>query len=109
MSSNNTQNITAQEDGFIADLESSIPGIMEKALIPGLSIAVIQDGKLYWENGFGVKNYQTQDPVITETVYEAASLSKPVFSYAVMKVIEKGELDLDKPLIEYVSDEHIVG
>ena len=107
MSSNNTQNITAQEDGFIADLESSIPGIMEKALIPGLSIAVIQDGKLYWENGFGVKNYQTQDPITNETVFEAASLSKPVFSYAVMKMLEKGVLDLDKPLIEYVSDDYI--
>jgi CubicO group peptidase (beta-lactamase class C family) len=107
MNSNNTQNIIAKKDGFSADLEISIPGIMEKALIPGLSIAVIQDGKLFWENGFGVKNCQTQDSVDNETVYEAASLSKPVFSYAVMKMIEKDELDLDKPLIEYVSDKYI--
>lgn len=107
MTLNNSKNIMAHNDKFIAGLESSIPGIMDKALIPGLSMAVIQDGKLYWENGFGVKNYEIQDPVDNETVYEAASLSKPVFSYAVMKLIENGELDLDKPLTEYVSDEYI--
>lgn len=42
-----------------------------------------------------------------ETIFEAASLSKPVFSYAVMKLVEKGKLDLDKPLIKYISKEYL--
>jgi len=91
----------------IKTLESEIPVIMDKALIPGLSIAVIREGKLFWEKAFGVENIETNDPVTAETIFEAASLSKPVFAYAVMKMAERGELDIDKPLVEYVSDQFI--
>lgn len=100
-------NINTDKEKVIVNLERTIPHIMEKALIPGLSIAVIRDGKLFWGNSFGVKNINTQDSVTAETVFEAASQSKPVFSYAVMKMVERGELEIDKPLVEYASDEYI--
>lgn len=95
------------KDTLIANLEKNIPQIMEKAMIPGLSIAVIRNGEILWTKGFGVKNVETKEPVTDETIYEAASFSKPVYAYAVMKLLERGELDLDKPLIEYVSDDFI--
>ena len=98
---------TIEKDTLIAHLEKNIPQIMVKALIPGLSIAVIRDGGLLWTKGFGVRNIETKEPVTDETVYEAASFSKPVYAYAAMKLVERGELDLDKPLIEYVSDDYI--
>jgi CubicO group peptidase (beta-lactamase class C family) len=98
---------TVEKDTLIAHLERNIPQIMEKAMIPGLSIAVIRDGGLLWTKGFGVRNIETKEPVTDETVYEAASFSKPVYAYAAMKLVERGELDLDKPLIEYVSDDYI--
>lgn len=90
----------------IAILESEIPILMHKALIPGLSIALIRDGELLWENSYGVKNMNTKEDVTAETVFEAASLSKPVFAYAVMKLVERGIIDLDAPLLEYVSEEY---
>ncbi len=80
---------------------------MKKAMIPGLSIAVIRDGSILWNKGFGVKNRESKEPVTNETVFEAASFSKPVYAYAVLKLVERGELDLDKPLVEYVTDEYI--
>lgn len=95
------------KDSLIAQIETTIPEIMEEAMIPGLSIAVIRDGQILWKKGFGVKNIETKEPVTDETVYEAASFSKPVFAYAVLKLLERGELELEKPLIEYVSDEYI--
>ena len=98
---------TVKKDTLISQLESDLPKIMEKAMIPGLSIAVVRDSELLWTKGFGVKNSETNEPVTDETVYEAASFSKPVYSYAVLKLVERGELELDKPLIEYVSDEYI--
>ncbi|UCE07251.1 MAG: class A beta-lactamase-related serine hydrolase [bacterium] len=98
---------TVEKDTLVSQLESNIPKIMEKAMIPGLSIAVIRDGELLWTKGFGVKNSETNEPVTDETVYEAASFSKPVYSYAVLKLVERGELELDKPLIEYVTDEYL--
>jgi CubicO group peptidase (beta-lactamase class C family) len=95
------------ETELIAALEDSLPHLMERSLIPGLSIAVIRDGEILWSGAFGTKNVVTMKPVTDTTVFEAASLSKPVFSYAVLRLVERGELNLDKPLIEYVSDQYI--
>ncbi len=95
------------ESALISQLENSVPSIMEKAMIPGLSIAVIRNGSLLWTKGFGVKSRETGSPVTGKTIFEAASFSKPVFAYAVMRLVERGVLDLDKPLMEYVSDEFI--
>jgi len=92
---------------LIADLEKTIPELMKAANIPGLSIAVIRDGKLFWTHGFGVKNSQTGEPVTEDTIFEAASLTKPFFAYAAMKMVESGELDLDRPLIDYIPREKI--
>jgi CubicO group peptidase (beta-lactamase class C family) len=96
-----------EKDILIKTLEDSIPKIMENVLIPGLSIAVIRDGEILWTGTFGVKSVETKEPVTDSTIFEAASLSKPVFSYAVMKLVERGQLDMDKPLIEYTSDKYI--
>jgi CubicO group peptidase (beta-lactamase class C family) len=95
---------TVPEAVLIAQLETEIPYIMEKAMIPGLSIAVVRDGRIIWSRGFGVRSAETQEAVTDETIYEACSLSKPVFAYEVMKLVETGRLDLDKPLIEYAGD-----
>ncbi len=95
------------EKALIADLEKIIPELMKAADIPGLSIAVIRDGKLLWTRGFGVKNSKTGEPVTTDTIFEAASLTKPFFAYAAMKLVESGELDLDRPLLEYIPRERI--
>jgi CubicO group peptidase (beta-lactamase class C family) len=85
-------------------LEKQIPELMEQAVVPGFSIALIADAKLVWRRGFGVKNSVSKEPVDNDTVFEAASTSKPVFAYAVTKLCEKGVLDLDTPLTHYTPD-----
>ena len=92
----------ASPQEVIARLDKSIPDLMAKARIPGLSIALIWDGAIVWQKGYGVKNAKTGDPVDQNTIFEAASLTKPFFAYLAMKMVESGELDLDKPLHEYV-------
>jgi CubicO group peptidase (beta-lactamase class C family) len=82
-------------------LDKEIPRLMEAADVPGLSIAVVRDGQIFWEKAFGVKNRQTNEPVDENTMFEAASLTKTVTAYAAMRLLEKGELDLDTPLHEY--------
>ena len=86
---------------LISDLEKQIPKLMAEHLVPGLSIAVIKDGKLLWRRGFGFKDSASKEPVDNDTVFEAASMSKPVFAYAVMKLCEKGVINLDTPLTKY--------
>lgn len=94
---------------LIADLDSLIPGLMKEAVVPGLSIALIQDGKLLWRRGFGVKDASSKKPVDNDTVFEAASVSKTVFGYAVMKLCEKGVIGLDTPLTRYLPRQFLEG
>jgi len=101
-------NTEAEKEKLIAHLERVIPELMKKAEIPGMSIAVIKDGEIIWSDGFGIKSVKTGEVVTKETIFEAASLTKPFFAYAAMKLVEGGELDLDKPLVEYVSEDYLV-
>jgi CubicO group peptidase (beta-lactamase class C family) len=77
---------------------------MKTARVPGLSTALVKDGALLWRRAFGVKDIRTNAPVDTDAVFEAASTTKPVFAYAVMKLCERGVFDLDVPLTKYTSD-----
>jgi CubicO group peptidase (beta-lactamase class C family) len=95
------------KEKLVAELERTIPDLMKKASIPGLTIALVRDGKLLWAKGFGVKSTKTNEPVTEDTIFEAASLTKPFFAYAAMKMVESGELSLDRPLIEYVPRDYL--
>ncbi|MCZ6755376.1 MAG: serine hydrolase [Gemmatimonadetes bacterium] len=69
--------------------------------VPGLQLTIIEGGALGWTRGYGVRNSDTMEPVDGETVFEAASLSKPVFAYVVLQLVDAGVVDLDRPLVEY--------
>lgn len=94
---------------LLADVEKLIPPLMRKFKVPGLSAAIIRDGKLIWNKAFGVKDNASKEPVDIETVFEAASVSKTVFAYAVMKLCEKGTLALDEPLTRYLPRPFLEG
>lgn len=98
----------ASTEKMIKHLKANIPRLMDQALIPGLSLAVIHEGDIIWQAAFGVKNSQTREPVTMSTVFEAASLSKPVFTYGVMKLVQEKILDLDKPLLQYLPREELI-
>lgn len=70
--------------------------------IPGVSFAVIKDGKLAYHKTYGVTNSMTGDKVNDQTLFEAASITKPVFAFAVEHLADRGVIDLDKPLYEYL-------
>jgi CubicO group peptidase (beta-lactamase class C family) len=74
---------------------------MAAAIVPGLSIAVVKDGTLLWRRGFGVKDTASKEAVDTDTVFEAQSMSKPVFAYAVMQLCDRGAMNLDAPLTKH--------
>ncbi len=88
-------------------LDAIIPALMQEAEVPGLSIAVIRGGEVAYVAGFGVRSTVTDPPVDAGTVFEAASLSKPVFAYAVLQIVDAGLLDLDRPLAEYLPYDDI--
>jgi CubicO group peptidase (beta-lactamase class C family)/Tfp pilus assembly protein PilF len=96
-----------KKDAIPEGLKEEISKLMDQALIPGLSIAVIRNGDIHWQAAFGKKSSTTGEPVKADTVFEAASLSKPVFAYGVMKLVESKQLDLDMPLVNYVSRDYL--
>jgi CubicO group peptidase (beta-lactamase class C family) len=92
---------------LVDSFEEGIPELMEEATVPGLTITLIQKGSIVWSQAFGVRDWATQEPVTRDTLFEAASLSKPLFAYASLKLCEKGVLDLDTPLVEYMPDDYL--
>lgn len=87
-----------------AELESFVPPMMEREKVPGISVALIREARVAWTKGFGVKSLGDPKPVDADTIFEMASLTKPVFAYALMKLVETGKLDLDKPLSAYLPN-----
>jgi CubicO group peptidase (beta-lactamase class C family) len=64
--------------------------------VPGLSVAVIKDFKVDWARAYGVKDLETKEPVTTETLFQAGSISKSVNAMVVMKKVEEGKISLDE-------------
>lgn len=66
--------------------------------VPGLSVAVIKDFKVDWARAYGVKDIETNEPVTTETLFQAGSISKSVNAMVAMKKVEQGKISLDEPI-----------
>lgn len=99
----------AKQAEIVARLEALIPRLLSDGDVPGLSIALVRDGKVAWHRGFGLANASTKDPVTDDSVFEAASLSKPVFAYAVLKLVDAGTMNLDTPLVKYMPGPYDAG
>jgi CubicO group peptidase (beta-lactamase class C family) len=88
-------------------LNEQIPAVLKAGRVPGLSIALIEDCQVTWERGFGVRSAEIGSPVTTETVFEAASLTKPLFAYLALLAVDSRLLELDVPLVTYLDRETI--
>jgi CubicO group peptidase (beta-lactamase class C family) len=82
---------------FLADL----PLLMEVASLPGLAMATVENGTVVWTQAMGVMNVETRTPLREDSVFEAASMSKPVFAYVVLRLADEKLIDLDRPLVQY--------
>lgn len=77
----------------------------DAAKVPGLAVAVACEGKIVWSEGFGYAEMETKRPVSPATTrFRIASVSKPLTAAGLMRLVERGELDLDAPVQRYVPD-----
>ena len=74
----------------------SIEERMKQWKVPGLSLAVVKDFKIDWARGYGVKDIETKEPVTTETLFQAGSISKPVAAMVALKRVQDGKIALDE-------------
>ena len=94
------------EDGLITPIQFnglltetySLQERMEKYHVPGVSIALIENGKIAWSKSWGSCTADCLQAVNTETLFQAASMSKPIAAVAALRMVDQGELALDKPI-----------
>jgi CubicO group peptidase (beta-lactamase class C family) len=77
---------------------------MEFYNVPGVSIAVVEKGKIKWAKGYGYANTETGKKVDSNTLFQAGSISKPVAALAALKLFENGSLELDKDVNLYLKN-----
>jgi CubicO group peptidase (beta-lactamase class C family) len=111
ISGNGLPVVKAQQPGFfitngrsinISSFNAEVKKVMKEVGVPGLSLAVIDNGQIAFYNAYGVKQLGTGEKVNGETIFEAASLSKPFLLYVIYKLVDDGKLDLDKPMYQYL-------
>lgn len=91
---------TGEVDDFIQEK-------MKHYKIPGLSIAIINNGQVVYNRAFGVGNTAQGKAIDSNAIFEAASLSKPIFAFAFAKLVDQGKIALDTPLYKYLEYDDI--
>ena len=76
---------------------------MEHYNVPGISIAVVENGKIKWAKGYGFANTKDSTKVDTETMFQAGSISKPLAALSALKLVESGSVELDKDVNQYLK------
>jgi len=87
-------------------MKTTLENVMDSANIPALSIAIIEKNRVT-DYSLGVTNVESKELIDNNTIFEAASLTKPITSYCAMRFVEEGKLDLDTPLYKYLEYEPI--
>ena len=117
--------VAAQEADSVAELQAAIEGVqtpnraglgvltlaevMARLGVPGISVAVIRDFEVHWAKGYGIADVESGAPVDVETLFQAASISKPVTATAVMVAVEEGRLSLDDDINGVLSSWRLPG
>lgn len=98
--------IPAADDPF-EKVRTYIKRVMIERQVPSVSVAVARDGKIIWEESFGWADRENRIPATPHTVYSLASISKPFTATGIMILKERGLLDLDRPVNDYLGEAKI--
>ena len=81
----------------------TIEQMMTRFRIPGVSVAVFKDFEIHWAKGYGVADVESKAAVDERTMFQAASISKPVTAMAVMRAVQDGTLSLDADINTFLE------
>jgi len=85
------------------DITPIILRLMDKYQVPGLSLAVIKDSSIDWVRSYGVLQSKTQQVVQSDSLFQAASMSKPIAALAALRLVNDGKIDLDSDINRYLK------
>ena len=86
-------------------IEKNIPLYMEKARMPGFSIAVVDDGETIYAEGFGLRDTKKNLPATPDTLYGIGSITKSFVAIGIMQLVEAGKINLDDPVSKHIPFE----
>jgi CubicO group peptidase (beta-lactamase class C family) len=84
-----------------AQIEAAVSKFMASTHVPGVSVAVVENGEYEWAAGFGLADVENNAPATEHTLFRLASISKPLTATAAMQLWERGQFDLDAPVQKY--------
>jgi len=91
-----------QIDRALGQLDVLAAEIMRRSGIPGMAVAVVRDGRTVYAKGFGIRKAGTREPVDADTVFQIASLSKPITATVVARQIQAGTVAWDTPVAKHL-------
>ena len=89
------------DDATVEAVERMLTEKMAEERIPGLSFALVVEGRLVWSGGYGMADLENYVPATATTAYRTASIGKTLTATAVMQLAERGRIDLDAPVQRY--------
>ncbi len=107
-----TNEISTIENGLLSAIQVKGDSIIQFNIlermklhkVPGVSIAVVEDGKLKWAKGYGIANTNNGNKVDINTIFQAGSISKPLAALSALKLVEEGKINLDEDVNTYLRD-----
>lgn len=90
-------------DEFEAHMDERIPTMMKLYGIPGCNIALVKDGEIAWTEGYGYADMASGRALTTDTPMSVQSITKPVTAWGIMRLVEKGLVDLNAPVLQYLK------
>ena len=92
---------------FAKDLDSKVPRLLQELSLPGIAIALIDGRQVQAIRCYGFANKERREPITADHKFRLASISKPVTCWGVMALVERGLLDLDAPVDNYLTRWHL--
>jgi CubicO group peptidase (beta-lactamase class C family) len=96
-----------QSKAIVDKLDELVPQLLKENDVPGAAVALVRDGEVAWSAGYGLADRERGVPVTADTVFQVASISKPVTAWGVMRLVESGQLELDAPVEQYLTRWHL--
>ncbi|MBL8267497.1 serine hydrolase domain-containing protein [Steroidobacter sp.] len=103
--------LVVAQQGRAADSFDDVRAAIRKEIdggVASVAVAVAQNGKIVWEQGFGIANKETGRQADPSTMYVLASVSKPITSTGMMRLVDGGRMQLDAPINDYLGDAKLV-
>ncbi|MED4753715.1 serine hydrolase domain-containing protein [Brevibacillus choshinensis] len=84
------------------EFEAFVERFMDREKVPGLAIAISQEGEVIYQKGFGMRDLETKEPVSPTTIFGVASVTKSFTAMAIMQLVAEGKLALEDPVINHI-------